>query len=109
MRKEYKEAVPLLQRALALRPQSAEASLALAETLSGSGQFGDARPHAEAAAAAMPGSAEAHRTLLSVYTGLHLTAEADRERKALRTATKAAEAAIRRTKGQRKGAGFRTG
>lgn len=94
VRKQYKDAEPLLQRALALRPQSTEAKLALAEALNGVGRFADARPHAEAAATAMPGSAEAHEVLLTVYTGLHLRTEANRERKTLQAIAKAAQAAI---------------
>lgn len=92
VRKQFKEAEPLLNRALLLRPQSAEARLALAENQIGLGDFQGARPHAEAAARAIPNSLEAHQALLSVYTGLHLTANAVRERKALASVKSAADA-----------------
>jgi tetratricopeptide (TPR) repeat protein len=93
VRKQFKEATPLLNRALLLRPQSAEARLAQAENLIGLGDFKEARPHAEAAGRAMPNSLEVHQALVSVYTGLHLTAEAGRQRKALESAKSAADAA----------------
>lgn len=80
VRKQASEALPLLRRALLLRPQSAQAEQALAEALVDAGKFQEARPHAEAAAKANPDSAAAHRTLSAVYTGLHLNAEAARER-----------------------------
>ena len=81
MRKQFADAMPLLRRALLVRPQSAEAKRTLAECLAGSGQFQEARTYAESAAQAVPNSAEAHRILSDVYSGLHLAAEAARERK----------------------------
>jgi tetratricopeptide (TPR) repeat protein len=77
--KRCAEAIPIVQRALVLRPQSAEAHLALGECLAGTGEFEKARTHLEAAVSALPGSLEAHRSLLAVYKNLHLTPEAARE------------------------------
>jgi len=54
--------------------------LALGECLSGVGNLQEARERLEAATQAAPASLEAHQALLSVYTRLHLTAEAARER-----------------------------
>jgi tetratricopeptide (TPR) repeat protein len=93
-RKQFNDAIPPLRRALQVRPASTEAELALAECLSGTGQFNSARPYAEAARQAMPNSAEAHQTLASIYTGLHLTRDAARERtqaQSLERATKASD------------------
>ena len=42
--------MPLLRQALIPHPESAEAKLALAECLAGSGKAAEARPYAEAAA-----------------------------------------------------------
>jgi tetratricopeptide (TPR) repeat protein len=78
--KHFGEAMPLLQRALLVHPQSADAMLALGECLSGLGQLQGARERLEAMAQAAPASLEAHQALLSVYTRLGLGAEAARER-----------------------------
>jgi Flp pilus assembly protein TadD len=92
MRNQFAGATPLLHRALLLRPESTEAKRALAECLASSGRFQEARTYAESAAQAAPNSPQAHRTLSDVYSGLHLTAEAARERKAADSLEKAASA-----------------
>jgi tetratricopeptide (TPR) repeat protein/peroxiredoxin len=92
MRKQFADAMPLLRRALLVRPQSAEAKQALAECLASSGEFKEARAYAESAAQAVPNSATAHRTLSDVYSGLHLAAEAARERKIAESIEMAASA-----------------
>jgi tetratricopeptide (TPR) repeat protein len=81
VRKQSGDALSLLRRAALVRPQSAEAAQALAGALVDAGKFQEARPYAEAAVHANSDSAEAHRALSAVYSGLHLTAEAARERK----------------------------
>jgi peroxiredoxin len=53
--------------------------LALGESFTGTGDLQKARPHLEVAVNSLPGSLEAHRHLLDVYTGLHLQPEAARE------------------------------
>jgi tetratricopeptide (TPR) repeat protein len=78
--KQYGEALPLIERALLVRPQSTDAMLALGECLSGAGRLPEARERLEAVARAVPDSLEAHRELLSVYTRLNLGSEARRER-----------------------------
>jgi tetratricopeptide (TPR) repeat protein len=82
--KKYGEAMPFIQTALRRRPESLEAGLALGECLSGTGKLPEARKRLEAVARALPASLEAHRELLSVYTRLHLRAEAARERATVR-------------------------
>jgi len=81
--KQYTEAIPLVEAALRLRPESIDAELALGECLSGMGRLPEARKHLEAVTRAVPASLDAHRDLLSVYTGLHLGPEAARERVAV--------------------------
>ena len=78
--RHFNEAIPLLQRALLVRPQSRDATLALGECLSGVGKLQEARERLEAAVQAAPASLEAHQALLSVYTRLGLAPEAARER-----------------------------
>lgn len=78
--KHFGDALPLLQHALLVRPQSIDATLALGECLSGAGKLQEARKRLEAAAQAAPASLEAHQALLSVYTRLGLAPEAARER-----------------------------
>jgi len=78
--KQWDDAVPLLERALLLRPRSTEAMLALGECLNGMGKFDEARERLEAVTQALPVSLEAHQTLLSVYIQLRLVPEAARER-----------------------------
>jgi tetratricopeptide (TPR) repeat protein len=78
--KQYAEAMPLIEAALRLRPESIEAELALGECLRGTGKLPEARKQLEAVTRAIPASLEAHRALLSVYTRLHLGPEAARER-----------------------------
>jgi tetratricopeptide (TPR) repeat protein len=93
-RKQFHDAVPLVQRALLLRPQSAETQIALAVSLAGSGRFGEAQTHAESAVQSLPDSTEAHRTLSAVYTGLHLAAKASRELQTAQTIENAAKASV---------------
>ncbi len=81
VRKQFTDAEPLLRQAVTLRPESPDAKLALAECLNGSGRFQAARPLAESAIAAFPQSPESHSALAASYAGLHLTAQATRERK----------------------------
>ena len=81
--KQWRDAVPLLERALLLRPGSTDALLALGECFSGTGKLNEARQRLEAVTQAVPASLEAHQALLSVYTGLHLAPEAARERAAV--------------------------
>jgi tetratricopeptide (TPR) repeat protein len=78
--KQFRDAMPLLERALLVRPRSTDAMLALAECLSGTGRLQEARERLEAVTRAVPTSLEAHRALLSVYTRLHLGPDAARER-----------------------------
>ena len=78
-RKQFHDAVPPLRHALLLRPQSAEAQSLLAFALAASGQFEEARSPAESAVRSAPDSPAAHRTLSTVYAGLHLTGESSRE------------------------------
>jgi Flp pilus assembly protein TadD/peroxiredoxin len=77
---QFGAAVPLLQRALLLRPRSTDAKLALGECLSGIGKLQEARERLEAVTQAVPTSLEAHQALLSVYSQLHLAPEGARER-----------------------------
>jgi tetratricopeptide (TPR) repeat protein len=78
--KHFESAVPLLEHALLLRPQSTDAMLAMGECLSRTGKLEAARKHLEAVTQAVPSSLEAHRELLSVYTRLHMAPQAARER-----------------------------
>lgn len=77
--RQFADAIPILQRTLMLRPQSAEAHLALGECLAGTGEPEQARMHLETAVKSLRDSLEAHQALLTVYRDLHLTTEADRE------------------------------
>ena len=81
-RKQFARAIPVLERAVLVRPQSEVAKLSLAQALIGSDQYAEARPYAESAARDMPQSFEAHKALAAVYSGLHLTDDADRENRA---------------------------
>src|SRR5439155_13478350 len=58
--REFSNAIPLLGRALLLRPQSTDAMLALGECLSGAGKLPAARQYLEAVAHDTPASIEAH-------------------------------------------------
>jgi len=78
-RKQFQEAMPPLRHALLIRAQSADAQAALASALAGAGKFQEAQSYAEGAVKSMPGSAGAHRTLATVYSGLHLTSRATAE------------------------------
>jgi tetratricopeptide (TPR) repeat protein len=78
--KQFRDALPLLERALLVRPRSTDAMLALGECLSGAGRLQEARERLEAVTRAVPASLEAHRELLSVYTRLHLGPAVARER-----------------------------
>jgi tetratricopeptide (TPR) repeat protein len=80
VRRQYGEARPLLIRANEVRPQSAEAMLALGECFSREGNWLKARQLLRPAVQAMPDSVEAHRELAAVYTRLNLPKEAERER-----------------------------
>jgi tetratricopeptide (TPR) repeat protein len=79
--KKFPEAMPLLERAILLRPQSTDALLALGECLAGVGKLQEAREKLEAAVKAVPNCLEAHQDLADVYSRLHLPTEAARERK----------------------------
>jgi tetratricopeptide (TPR) repeat protein len=79
--KNFPEAMPLLERAVLLRPQSTDARLALGECLAGAGKLQEARGKLEAVIQAAPNSLQAHQALVSVYSGLHLRREAAREKK----------------------------
>lgn len=79
--RKFSAAIPLLERALQVRPQSTDARLAVGECLAGTGKLQEARKKLETVAAAVPNSLEAHRDLAAVYSRLHLQAEAARERK----------------------------
>lgn len=78
-RKQYQPALEHLQRALQMRPDSAEVKLSLAEGLKGAGRLTEARPYAETAAKEMPNSGDAHRTLASIDEGLNRKSEAAAE------------------------------
>ncbi len=78
--KHYAEAMPLIEVAIRLRPESTEAGLALGKCLSGTGKLLEARERLEAVTRAVPASLEAHRELLAVYTQLHFGPEAAHER-----------------------------
>ena len=78
--KQFRDALPLLERALLVRPRSTDTMLALGECLSGTGRLQEARERLEAVTRAVPASLEAHRDLLAVYTRLHLGPDAARER-----------------------------
>jgi tetratricopeptide (TPR) repeat protein len=80
VRKNLVDAEQLLSQAVRMRPQSAKAILSLGECLSAEGKWNDARPSLQTAVKMLPDSAEAHEQLATVYTRLHLTREAVRER-----------------------------
>jgi tetratricopeptide (TPR) repeat protein len=92
VRKQFPEAHALLNHALLSHPDSIDAKLALAQCLTQSGQYRQARPLAQSAAAARPNSLEAHRTLLSIYTSLHLATNAAAEQKTVHALGEAASA-----------------
>ncbi|TAM82261.1 MAG: tetratricopeptide repeat protein [Acidobacteria bacterium] len=77
--RKFTEAIPLLERAVVLRPQSTEAMLAFGESLTGVGKLQEARGRLEAAIQAAPDSLEAHQDLAAVYSRLRLPTEAARE------------------------------
>jgi tetratricopeptide (TPR) repeat protein len=79
--RQFPEAMPLLERAVLLRPQSTDALLAFGECLAGAGKLQEARGKLEAVIQAVPNSLEAHQDLAAVYSGLHLRTEAAREEK----------------------------
>jgi tetratricopeptide (TPR) repeat protein len=89
---EFAKAMPFLDRALLLRPQSTDAMLRLGECLSGAGKLQEARRYLETVVREAPASAEAHQDLVSVYTRLHLMSEAGRERVTLNRLQKATSA-----------------
>ena len=79
--RKFTEAMPLLERAVRLRPQSTDALLAFGECLAGLGKLQEARCKLEAVIQAAPNSLEAHQDLAGVYSRLHLKGKAARERK----------------------------
>jgi tetratricopeptide (TPR) repeat protein/peroxiredoxin len=87
VRRDFTNGTEALRRALLVRPRSSEAQLALAECLSAAGQQREALPYAKSAVEARPQSGEAHRTLAAIYTGLHESAAAARERHLAQTLT----------------------
>lgn len=80
VRKLFPAALPLLQRALQMRRDSAAAKLAIAQCLIGTGQFQEALSYAEAAASSVPQSADAHEVLSTIYKGLRRADDSTRER-----------------------------
>lgn len=79
-RKRTGEAEPLLKRALRVRGDSAEALAAVGEAQMQQGRFGKAKANLERAEALGSRSLQLHRELASVYSSLHLTSDAARER-----------------------------
>ncbi len=79
VRKNYREALPLLQQSLLVRPQSLEPRLAMGEYLIAVGKLPDARQPLEEAVKMAPNSLAAHQLLASVYSGLNMPQEANRE------------------------------
>jgi tetratricopeptide (TPR) repeat protein len=75
----FVEATPLLQRAVMLRPGSAEAHFALAEALLGEKKAQAARGELEATVRQWPEFGAAHARLAEVYSNAGLKAEAARE------------------------------
>jgi thiol-disulfide isomerase/thioredoxin len=65
-----------LERALSLRPKSADAAIACGELLAATHQLDRARAQLEAARGLAPDSLDLHRDLESLYTRLQLTKEA---------------------------------
>lgn len=80
VQKNLNEALPLAQRALRLRGDSAPAKLAVAECLAGARRYREAWPYAQGALATLPESAEAHETMAAVYDGVGRPADAKSER-----------------------------
>jgi tetratricopeptide (TPR) repeat protein len=78
--RQFNQAIPLLEHALLLRPESPDAELALGKCLSATGKLKEARVLLESVKRAAPGSLEAHHALLSLYGRLGLAAEQARER-----------------------------
>lgn len=79
-RKRASEAEPLLKRALRVRGDSAESLAALGEAQAQQGKLGEAKTNLKRAEASGLRSLELHRELASVYSSLHLTSDAARER-----------------------------
>jgi tetratricopeptide (TPR) repeat protein len=80
-RKRWDEAVPLVQKAALERPGSLAAKLELADLDVGQEKLQDARVVLESAEKEWPQSAAVHKELAEVCRGLHLPAEAEREKK----------------------------
>ena len=80
-RSQWKDAEPLVRRALHGRPDSLPAALELAALNESAGKLLEAHSELEALKKKWPNSAALHRQLAGVEGKLHLTAEAAHERK----------------------------
>jgi len=80
-RSQWKDAEPLVQHALRVRPDSLAAALDMAAVREGQGQLAQARQELEALEKKWPKSAVVHQRLSEVDGKLHLTGEAVREKK----------------------------
>jgi tetratricopeptide (TPR) repeat protein len=80
-RSQWKDAEPLLQQALRVRPDSFAAALELAAVHAETGKLTEARSELEALEKKWPKSAVVHQRLSEMDGKLHLTAEATREKK----------------------------
>jgi tetratricopeptide (TPR) repeat protein len=80
-RLQWKDAEPLLRRALLVHPNSFPAALEMAAVSEGEGKLGEARRQLEALEKKWPKSVPVHQRLAEVDAKLHLTAEVTREKK----------------------------
>jgi tetratricopeptide (TPR) repeat protein len=80
-RSQWKDAEPLVQHALRVRPDSLAAALELAAISEATGKMSEARSELEVLKKKWPKSAALHQRLAEVDRKLHLTAEAAREKK----------------------------
>ncbi len=80
-RLQWKDAEPLVRRALLVRPNSFPAALEMAAVSEGEGKLGEARRQLEALEKKWPTFEAVHQRLADVDAKLHLTAEATRQKK----------------------------
>ena len=80
-RSQWKDAEPLVRRALLVRPNSFPAALEMAAVSEGEGKLGEARRQLEALEKKWPTLEAVHQRLADVDAKLHLTAEATRQKK----------------------------
>jgi tetratricopeptide (TPR) repeat protein len=80
-RSQWKDAEPLVGRALLVRPNSFQAALEMAAVSEGEGKLGEARRQLEALEKKWPKSVAVHQRLAVVDAKLQLTTEATREKK----------------------------